>query len=112
MSRAPLVFLVIFLPLGLGACGSLGHGKNPSTAATKKSTWFSVPDLFPSQVQVVKARQKDLKPLPLGHERALAFDKQRETGFWTFGGPADFVQPALPEPGAEMDGSLLPPKTP
>ncbi|MEI6675672.1 MAG: hypothetical protein WCO57_10880 [Verrucomicrobiota bacterium] len=52
-----------------------------------------------------------MKELPLGHERALAFDRERKFGFWSCGGPVDFKQPDLPQPGAEMDGSLLPPKS-
>ena len=112
LPRALFVSLVITLPLGLDSCGSVGLGKHPATADTKKAAGFSVSDFFPSRVKVVKARQKDLKALPLGHERALAFEKQRKPTFWTFGGTADFVQPDLPEPGSELDGSLLPPKRP
>jgi len=63
-------------------------------------------------VPIVKVREKDLRDLPLGHERALAYERQRETGFWVQGGAVDFEQPKLPEPGSEMDASLLPPKTP
>jgi len=102
MFRGLLVFLMVASPFGLGACGS----------AMNKSPLSAVSDLFPSRVPVVKARTKDLKELPLGHERALAFEKQRKFGFWALGGTADFVQPKLPEPGSEMDGSLLPPKEP
>lgn len=102
MSRALLVVFVFASPFGLGACGG----------AINRSPLSAVSDLFPSRVPIVKVRTKDLKELPLGHERALAFEKQRKFGFLAFGGTADFVQPKLPEPGAEMDGSLLPPKEP
>jgi len=102
MFRGLLVFLMVASPFGLGACGSVAN----------KSPLSAVSDLFPSRVPVVKARTKDMKELPLGHERALAFEKQRKFGFWVLGGTADFVQPKLPEPGSEMDGSLLPPKEP
>ena len=108
MFRALLVFLVFASPLGLGCCGSTGQG----AGSGKKLPAFSVSDLFPSKVPIVKARTKDLKELPLGHERAVAFEKQRKFGFWALGGTADFVQPKLPEAGSEMDGSLLPPKQP
>ena len=108
MSKAPLVFLVLAGPFGLGGCGGAGQG----TAASKLSARFSVADLFPASVPIVKVREQDLRDLPLGHQRALAYARQRESGLWAQGGVADFVQPRLPEPGAEIDGSLLPPKPP
>ncbi|MEI7912786.1 MAG: hypothetical protein WCK77_24430 [Verrucomicrobiota bacterium] len=108
MSKALLVIFVLASPFGLGACGGAGQG----TAASKLSARFSVANLFPASVPIVKVREKDLKELPLGHERALAFEKQRKSGLWAFAGTADFVQPKLPEAGSEMDGSLLPPKDP
>ena len=63
-------------------------------------------------LKVVEVREKDLKELPSGHERALAYRNEKRRGFWIFGGPVDFQEPALPDPGSEMDGSLLPPKAP
>jgi len=63
-------------------------------------------------VAVVKVRAKDLKPLPTGHERALAYANERKQGFWFFGGPVDFKEPTLPEAGGDPDGSLLPPRIP
>lgn len=88
----------------------------PQAAQTTKHAkfpFFSLPSLLPGpRVQVVKVREKDLKDLPSGHERALAFENQRKRGFWFFGGPVDFKEPTLPEPGSVMDGSLLPPRIP
>ena len=108
MSKALLVFVVLASPFGLAACGGGGLG----TAASKLSARFFVADLFPAPVPVVKVREKDLRELPLSHERALAHERQQKEGFWALGGAADFVQPKLPEVGSEMDGSLLPPKDP
>ena len=48
----------------------------------------------------------------MGHQQALTYEKQRKLGLWQAGGEANFKPPDLPEPGAEMDGSLLPPKLP
>ena len=62
------------------------------------------------KVDVVEVREKDLEEMPLGHERALAFDREKKRGFWVFGGPVDFHEPDLPEAGSELDGSLLPPR--
>jgi hypothetical protein len=112
MFRALLVPLVVASPLALSSCGSVGYVKRSSAAATAKVARFSFSDLIPAQVKVVEVRKKDLKDLPLGHERVLAYQKERGFGFWPIGGPVEFVQPELPEPGAEMDGSLLPPKSP
>ena len=83
------------------------------TSKLTKSPLFSLSSLLPGpRVQVVKVREKDLKEQPTGHERALAFENQRKRGFWFFGGPVDFKEPTLPEPGNAMDGSLLPPRIP
>lgn len=83
---------------------------------TSKATTTKVAQLaeivHPPGVKVVEVREKDLKPLPSGHERALAFQNTRKRSFWFFGGPVDFKEPILPEAGGEMDGSLLPPRTP
>lgn len=77
-----------------------------------KLSGFSLASLLPGPgVKVVQVRKKDLKDLPTGRERALAFESQRKQGFWFFGGPVDFKEPTLPEPGSELDGSLLPPRT-
>jgi hypothetical protein len=108
MTKALLVVIVLAGPFGLGACGGMGQG----TVASKLTARLLDGDLFPAPVSIVKVREKDLRDLPLGHERALAYDRQRKFGFWALGGAADFVQPKLPEAGSEMDGSLLPPKDP
>ncbi len=60
---------------------------------------------------VVEVREKDLKEMPTGQELAKVHQKRR-SGFWIFGGPIDFEEPTLPEPGSELDGSLLPPRMP
>ena len=96
--------------------------KNATSATTEKvsSSFAKLPDLadmpiariLPGQrVKVVEVREKDLKELPTGKEKAVAYRKGLG-GFWIFGGPVDFKEPTLPEPGSEMDGSLLPPRMP
>ena len=105
----------------LSSCGSLRDAGNHSVAMVRQSTStvaekfsnLSLAGLLPGpHVEVVKVRDKDLKPLPTGHERALAFASERKRGFWFFGGPVDFKEPTLPAPGSELDGSLLPPRIP
>lgn len=99
--------------------GSVAMVRNSSSAATAKmsslakSTNASLGQLLPGpKVQVVTVREKELQKLPTGHERALAFESERKQRFWFFGGPVDFKEPSLPQPGTDLDGSLLPPRMP
>jgi hypothetical protein len=117
----------------LVSCASLRSAGRNSVAAVKKSTSatvtkissvakvpslpkmpdFHIADLMPgSRVKVVEVREKDLKELPTGQELAKAHARERRSGFWIFGGPVDFKEPTLPEPGSELDGTLLPPRMP
>ena len=73
---------------------------------------FSFSDLLPSRVPVVKVREKDLKEMQTGKEKALAFQQSRRGGFssW-FGSPVDFKEPELPNGGIDNpEFGLLPPK--
>lgn len=118
MSRA------ILLPILVAACGlvscstvsKIGEGSAAFAQKTSDATTSKVSQLAdlirPAGVKVVEVREKDLKPLPTGHQRALAFQNTRQRGFWFFGGPVDFKEPTLPEAGGEMDSGLLPPRTP
>jgi hypothetical protein len=95
--------------------------KNATSATKAKvSSFAKLPDIadtpiariLPGQrVKVVEVREKDLKELPTGKEKAVAY-RRGNGGFWIFGGPVDFKEPTLPEPGSELDGSLLPPRMP
>lgn len=109
--------------LGLVSCatvnkvgeGSLALVQKTAAATTSKVTELSTlaaDTIRPPGVKVVEVREKDLKKLPTGKERALAYQNTHPRGFWFFRGPVDFKEPSLPEPGGEMDGSLLPPKSP
>jgi hypothetical protein len=95
--------------------------ESTSAAFSKVASKAKLPDLAETPVarllpagglKVVEVREKDLKELPSGQEKALAFRNERRNGFWLFGGPVDFQEPALPDAGTEADGSLLPPKLP
>lgn len=110
--------LLPLLALALASCTAV---KNATSATTSKvsSSFAKLPDLadmpiariLPGQrVKVVEVREKDLKELPTGKEKAMAY--RSGGGFWIFGGPVDFKEPTLPESGSEMDGSLLPPRMP
>lgn len=80
---------------------------------TASNTTQNIADfaLMRPKVAVVEAREKDMKPMPLGKERALAFDQQRKRSFWSFALP-NFKEPTLPTvTDDQADGSLLPPKS-
>jgi hypothetical protein len=120
-SRTSL-FFVIAASCTLVSCAAL---KNTTASCTAKlSSMAKLPEM-PSLVdtpiarlmpagglKVVKVREKDLKDLPSGHERAIAYRNERKRGFWIFGGPVDFEEPTLPEDSSAIDGSLLPPRMP
>lgn len=107
--------------------GSVAMVKNTTSATASKISSIHMPkmpklpdmpdmhlaNLLPgNRIKVVDVREEDLKELPTGKERALAYENERKSGFWIFGGPVDFKEPTLPEPGAELDGTLLPPRMP
>ncbi len=109
--------------LGLVSCSTMskvGKGsaalvKNTTSSATSKVSALSetaMNKIRPAGVKVVEVREKDLKPLQNGHDRALAFENTKKKSFWFFNGPVDFIEPELPEPaiGDEQVDILLPPK--
>ena len=107
--------------LALTSCGAV---KNSVAAVerTSKATGAKMSALAdrinPPDVKIVEVHEKDLKKLPTGEERVLAFEQSRKRHFWSgfssaFSGPVDFVEPNLPADGElELDDSLLPPKAP
>lgn len=121
---SPAIFFpALGVTVGLMSCatvskvgqGSLALVQKTTAATTAKVSELSemaVHRISPAGVKVVEVREKELKDLPTGHERALAFETTRKRSFWSFMGPVDFKEPMLPEAGGEMDGSLLPPKAP
>ena len=83
-----------------------------ATAQVSKLSEAAIDKVRPAQIKVVEVREEDLKEMQTGEEKALAYERTRKRGFWFFGGPVDFVEPTLPEPGGDMENSLLPPKAP
>ncbi len=88
------------LPCTLVSCASSGR-------MVAKVREFSIADIRPAKVDVVEVREKDLKPLPTGDERLLAYQRSGRRFFGLFG-PANFQEPDLPDEGLPMDGGLLP----
>jgi len=114
-AKSPAIHLLAaaFLPLVISSCGTMKvvqAAKEKTTngmSAIADASWgrFTKP-----KVQVVEVREKDLKDMPTGEERALAYQNQRKRSFWNFfSGPVDFKEPTLPSSAGELDGSLLPP---
>jgi hypothetical protein len=109
--------LLMLLP----SCATLKKAGDGSLAALRKSAGSAVsgvaalPDrisgMMPGRsIKVVEVREEELEELKSGSELAKEHRrKQLRSNFWLFRGPVDFREPALPEPGAEADGSLLPP---
>jgi len=92
----------------LASCGAVDAVRSSTAKATAGISQFSIADLRPSKINVVEVREKDLKEMPLGEDRALAFERKKS--FWSFI-PVDFKEPALPEiEEGDPDGGLLPPK--
>jgi len=110
----PALCAALLLPISLTSCGAVDRVRTTAAATTAKVSELaknSVDKMMPGpKVQVVEVREKDLKDMPLGDERALAYTNQKKRSFWSFGGPVDFEEPNLPQTGGELDGSLLPPK--
>ncbi len=90
------------------SCGSVNAVKSGTANATEGISKFSLADLRPAKIDLVEVREKDLKEMPLGKDRALAYECKKY--FWSFI-PLNFKEPDLPriEEG-KFDGSLLPPK--
>lgn len=92
----------------LVSCGAVNAVKSSTAKVTTGISQFSLADLRPARIDVVEVREKDLKEMPLGKDRALAFERKRS--FWAFF-PGNFKEPALPQiQEGEFDGGLLPPK--
>lgn len=92
----------------LASCGAVDAVKTSTAKATAGIGQFSLADLRPSKINVVEVREKDLKEMPLGKDRALAFERKKS--FWSFF-PGNFKEPDLPMiQEGELDGGLLPPK--
>jgi hypothetical protein len=113
MKSFPTLIACPALALGLASCGTMDLARKTGEATSEKLgelAKFSVSDLLPPKVKVVEVREKDLKNLPLGEDRALAYADAKRRSLWATNVPATFNLPPLPEGGVEMDGSLLPPK--
>lgn len=106
-----LLFGVVVVPLGLGSCGAVKSFKDSTATMVAKLPALPRPGMLGDHPKVVKVRPQDLKEMPLGHDRLVAYQRSGAFGFWPMG-EVKFEPAALPEPGSEVDGSLLPPLVP
>ncbi len=112
----PLISCGTLSQAGRDSAGAIAKG---SQAAGKKLASLAQLSPFdalrPAGVPVVEVREKDLKKMKTGEERALAYVKSRDrdavrNSSW-FSGPVSFEEVPLPDDlGAEADDILLPPK--
>lgn len=80
------------------------------TSGLTSKSLDKVTSLWPSRVPIAEVRNKDLKKMASGADRALAWD--RSLNQWVYM-PVDYKPPALPdEPTYPVDGGLLPPLHP
>jgi hypothetical protein len=115
MNRSRLAALVAALPLLflLPSCARLTAWRDAAgskVSELSRQSLAAIDRLRPARVPVVEVRKKDLKEMPLGHERALAYTEKQRNSWWFFSGPVDFKEPVLPDAATESTGSLLPPK--
>lgn len=115
-NTSKFLFLIALFAFGTVSCATVGKVGKGSVDFVKNTSAAAVERINPADVKVVEVREKDLKELPTGQERALAFQNRqqpsRKTRFWALTpGPVDFDAP-LPEIGVQTDGGLLPPRAP
>ena len=114
--RIVRVSLTLTVCMGFASCGNF----SASDLAKKsvKSVSKSVAGIMPSRVPIATVRTKDLKKMPTGADRALAWERHLNrkryasyTGGWV--APKYYKAPTLPdERGLPVDGGLLPPLHP
>lgn len=87
-------------------------GNFDATGLAKKSV-DSVANLIPRRVPVVKVRPEDLKKMPSGADRALAWDRHLDAKRYVFFRPKSYKAPKLPDARTlPADGGILPPLHP
>lgn len=90
------------------SCESVNAVKSSTAKVTESISKFTLTYLSSAKINVVEVREKDLKEMPLGKDRALAYERKKS--FWSFI-PLNFKEHDLPKiKEGEFDGSLLPPK--
>lgn len=103
---APLSLTLISSSL-LVSCG------NFDAAGLAQKSVRSVANLIPRRVPVAEVREKDLRQMPTGADRALAWDRHLDARRYVFFIPKHYKAPKLPATRSlPADGGILPPLHP
>lgn len=109
--KIALTSLTLTACLLFTSCGTFNAASNLAKKSVK-SVAKLVPDhipLVPQRIPIAEVRQEDLKTMPTGAEKALAFEKKRNRRYFAFI-PGFYKAPKLPtERGMSTEGSILPP---
>jgi len=91
----------------LSGCTLLVSCGNSTTSNLASQSLDKVTSLWPSSVPIAEVRAQDLKKMPSGADRALAWN--RHLNQWVFV-PMDYNPATLPDAQTQpIDGGLLPP---
>ena len=103
----------VLLIIACSLCTSCG-GSDVSTTISKP--YKAIANLIPRRVPLAEVRPDDLRKLPTGADRALAWDRKLDAKRYAYGSwvvPKDYQAPTLPDsrtlPSA---GGILPPLHP
>lgn len=109
---------VIRVSLTLASCMVFASCSNFSATSFAKKSVKSVSKLMPSRIPIATPRAGDLKKMPTGADRALAWERHLNRKRYAYYGPSwtppkGYKAPTLPdESGMPADGGLLPPLHP
>ena len=95
--------------LTLTACLFLVSCGNSNVAKIATKPFKSVANLIPKRIPIAEVRTEDLKEMPTGAEKALAFERKRNRKRFAFI-PGFYKAPTLPDAQSlPADGGILPP---
>ena len=105
------------MSLTLISCSLFVSCGNFDAAGIAKKSVRSVANLVPRRVPVAEVRPKDLKEMPSGADRALAWDRhldsKRYASNFRWFAPKNYKAPRLPDSRSmPTDGGILPPLHP
>ncbi len=115
-TRIVRIILTLTACIGFASCGNFSATNlAKKSVSSVKSVSKSVTGIIPSRVPIATVRTQDLKEMPTGEERALAWERQLNrkryasySGGWV--APKNYQAPTLPDEASfPIDAGLLPP---
>lgn len=92
---------------------SCGNFNASGVSKIAKKSVKSVANLIPSRLPVAEVRPKDLRKMPTGADRALAWDRHLDSRRYVFFAPKHYKAPKLPDDRTlPTEGGILPPLHP